>query len=219
MTKFVRSPAAGEVVAFGKELHLRGWIASCDGNISYLDEKGQVCITPAGRHKGYLDGVELATVTREGVILAGTPSSERSMHLEIYRACPEARAVIHAHPPLATAWSIAKPQLKELPSGGMSELILAVGRIPIVPYQRPGTDEMASALRPFLPECRVLILAHHGAVAWGESLEEAYSGIERLEHAARVLYYAEQLGGVNCLPEEELEFLRAKRRAGPQRIF
>lgn len=215
----VKTTEAEQVVAFGKELHLRGWIASCDGNISYLDSEGLVRITPAGIHKGYLDKVELATVDRDGTVLSGNPSSERSLHLAIYRSCSEARAVIHAHPPLATAWSVARPELQELPSGGLSELILAVGRIPIVPYQRPGTAAMAEALRPFLPNCRVMIMAHHGAVAWGESLAEAYSGIERLEHAARVLYYAQQLGGVHCLPEEELEFLRAKRRAGPQRIF
>jgi L-fuculose-phosphate aldolase len=101
----------------------------------------------------------------------------------------------------------------------MSELILAVGRLPIVQYARPGTQAMGDNLAPHLPACRVLILARHGALAWGESLEEAYNGLERLEHSAQILAQAMLLGGLTRLPTGEVEALRGLRRTLGDRIL
>jgi L-fuculose-phosphate aldolase len=139
------------------------------------------------------------------------------MHLWVYRRCSEAQAVVHAHPPTAIAWTLAHPELSELPSDSLPEVILAAGRIPVVPYARPGTEAMGSELEPFLPAHRLLLLARHGALAWGESLEEAINGIERLEHAALILKTAHELGGAKPLPEDErraLQLIRAK--TGPK---
>ena len=133
------------------------------------------------------------------------------MHLAVYESCPQARAVVHAHPPTAIAWSIAKPELTELPGDSLSELILAVGKVPIISYARPGTREMGSALTPYLPEHRALVLARHGALTWGESLMESYMGMERLEHTAEILWRAECMGGLTSLPEQELQALRKMR--------
>src|SRR5581483_2454180 len=124
----------------------------------------------------------------------------RLMHLEVYRSCPKAKAVVHAHPPTAIAWTIAHPEMKMLPSDCMSELILAVGDLPVVPYARPGTLNMGEVLRPYLPGSRVMILARHGALSWGEDLDEAYNGMERLEHTALILKSAWELGGLTALP-------------------
>jgi L-fuculose-phosphate aldolase len=141
------------------------------------------------------------------------------MHLQIYRQCPSALAVVHAHPPHAVAWSLARPEWRELPGDRLSEVILGAGRIPIVPYARPGTDDMGLVLEPFLPECRALILSRHGAVAWGESLDEALNGIERIEHSAQMLWLAEQLGGSQPLPKEEVEFLKRLRQEMGERLI
>ncbi len=134
------------------------------------------------------------------------------MHLEVYRRCPAARAVIHAHPPTAVAWTVAQPNLKELPSECLSEVILATGSIPIAPYARPGTQNMGDVLVPFLPQHRALILARHGALTWGEDLEEAYRGMERIEHSAQTLKLAHDLGGLTTLPEGEIKYLKELRK-------
>jgi len=176
-----------------------------------------VLLTPAGVNKARLGAGSLARVTLDGRVVEGRPSTERAMHLAVYRRCPEARAVVHAHPPTAIAWTLARPDLSELPTEALPELILAAGRVPIVPYARPGTEEMGTALLPFLPAHRLLLLARHGALSWGESLEEAVNGIERVEHAALVLKAALELGGATPLAAAELEELRAHRaRLGPR---
>ena len=120
------------------------------------------------------------------------------MHLAVYRSCPEARAVVHAHPPTAIAWSLARPGLDFLPSDALPEVILAAGSIPFVPYARPGTAAMGEVLAPFLPENRLMVLARHGALAWGGTLEEAHNGMERLEHACQILKAAGELGGATA---------------------
>jgi L-fuculose-phosphate aldolase len=160
---------------------------------------------------------DLAHLTLEGEILSGRPSSERAMHLAIYRAVPEAKAVVHAHPPTAIAWSLARPELKELPADGLPEVILAAGRIPIVPMAIPGTEAMGTNLLPFLPAHRLLILARHGGLCWGEHLDEAVGGLERLEQVADILWKAETLGGAKPLSASNLADLRALRgRIGPK---
>jgi L-fuculose-phosphate aldolase len=199
------------------QLHARGLLAAADGNVSVRLADDTVLLTPAGVNKARLPPGSLARVALDGRILQGQPSTERAMHLAVYRACPGARAVVHAHPPTAIAWTLARPQLTELPTDALPELLLAAGRVPIVPYARPGTEEMGAVLLPFLPAHRLLLLSRHGALAWGESIQEAVNGIERVEHSALILKAAEELGGVTPLPPLELEELRALRaRIGPR---
>lgn len=198
-------------------LHARGLLAAADGNVSIRLPDDTVLITPAGANKARLTEGALARIALDGGILAGRPSTERAMHLAVYRASADALVVIHAHPPTAIAWTLARPGLAELPTDALPELLLAAGRVPIVPYARPGTEEMGSVLLPFLPAHRLLLLSRHGALAWGESMEEAVNGIERVEHSALILKAAEELGGVTPLPPLELEELRALRaRIGPR---
>ena len=198
-------------------LHARGLLAAADGNVSVRLADDSIILTPAGVNKARLRPGALARVALDGRILEGKPSTERAMHLAVYRACSEARVIIHAHPPTAIAWTLARPQLTELPTDALPELLLAAGRVPIVPYARPGTEEMGTVLLPFLPAHRLLLLSRHGALAWGESMEEAVNGIERVEHSALILKAAEELGGTTPLPPLELEALRAlKSRLGPR---
>jgi len=198
-------------------LHARGLLAAADGNVSVRLPDDTVLLTPAGVNKARLPPGSLARVALDGRILEGRPSTERAMHLAVYRASADARVVVHAHPPTAIAWTLARPGLTELPTDTLPELLLAAGRVPIVPYARPGTEEMGTVLLPFLPSHRLLLLSRHGALAWGESMEEAVNGIERVEHSALILKAAEELGGSTPLPPLELEALRALRtRIGPR---
>lgn len=210
---------AESLVAAAFRLYQRNMLASCDGNLSLKLDEDTILITPSGKPKAYLSPEDMAGLHVSGETLWGHPSGEKSIHLEIYRRCPKARAVIHAHPPYAIAWSIAHPELSELPATGMSEVILAMGSIPIVPYARPTTNDMGSALRPYLPESRAMILARHGGLTWGESLEEALNAMERLEHSSQILAYAKQLGGLTHLPAEEIAALKKMRRDFGDRIL
>jgi len=202
-----------------KRLHDRGLLAAGDGNLSVRLDDGRIAMTPRGVPKAQVRLEDLAFLALDGTVLSGNPSSERAMHLAIYRAVPAARAVVHAHPPTAIAWSIARPDLEELPSDSLPEVILAAGRIPIVPMATPGTEAMGAALQPFLPAHRLLILARHGGLCWGESIQEAAGGLERLEQVAEILWKAETLGGAKPLAEAELAQLQALRaKIGPRII-
>jgi L-fuculose-phosphate aldolase len=200
-----------------RRLHARNLLAAADGNISLRFSDERIAMTPAGVSKAALRPEQIAFLRLDGTLLSGDPSSERAMHLAVYRRCPEARVVVHAHPPTAIAWTLAHPEFLELPSDALPEVILAAGSIPIVPYARPGTEAMGTALEPFLPAHRLLLLARHGALAWGGTLEEAVNGIERVEHAALILKTALELGGATPLPEEERRALLALRaKHGPK---
>ncbi len=200
-----------------RRLHERNLLAAADGNISCRLPFNRVAITPTGVNKVKLRVEDMAFLQLSGIVLKGKPSSERLMHLAVYRACPNASCVVHAHPPTAIAWSLARPDLAYLPDESLPEVILAACRIPIVPYARPGTAAMGEALAKFLPQHRLMILARHGALCWGETIEDAYNGIERLEHVCQILKSATELGGLSALPEAEVLALRDLRaRQGPR---
>jgi L-fuculose-phosphate aldolase len=202
-----------------RRLHAGGLLAASDGNLSVRLPNGLIAMTPSGVPKAKVQLGDLAHLQLDGTIEGGRPSSERAMHLAIYRAVPEAKAIVHAHPPTAIAWSLARPDLKELPADGLPEVILAAGRIPIVPMAMPGTEAMGANLLPFLPEHRLMILARHGGLCWGEHMDEAAGGMERLEQVAKILWLAETLGGAKPLSSIELGELRALRaKLGPRII-
>lgn len=200
-----------KIIQVCQHLHDRNLLAAADGNVSVKENDQTIWITPTGQTKAFMNNSELACMTIDNQIISGKPSSERKLHLAVYRKCPNAKAVVHAHPPHAIAWSLAFADMKELPYKSLPEVILATGKIPIVPYARPGSHEMGEALLPFLPDHKVLILQKHGAVAWGETLDEAYRGIERVEHISYILKLAVELKNLKInldeLPAEEIKEL------------
>lgn len=201
-----------EIMEISRDLYWKNMLAGADGNIS-MRVDNQILITASGVQKKNLDSDKFAIVNMDGSVEYGKPSSELLMHLEIYQSCKQAKAVIHAHPPTCIAWTIAEPTLKVLDTDCMSEVILALGKIPICEFALPGTSEMACNLKPFLPKYRAMILARHGALAWGESLEEAMNGMERMEHVAQILASAKALGGITKLPLDKINKLSQMRLA------
>ena len=193
-------------------LHHKNMLAACDGNISYRYDDNTILITPSGKPKFLLEEKDIAVIDINGKVIKGKPSSEMLMHLEVYKMRADARAVIHAHPPTAVAYSIAHPDAKEIPGKSFSELILAVGKLPIVPFQMPGSPEMGTALHPFIKNHKVMVLARHGALSFGEDLIEAYNGMERLEHCCEVLLKAQSFGAVTELDEQTIDELHAMRK-------
>ena len=208
-----------EIISACQRIYQRNMLAAADGNVSVRLDENRVMITPSGKAKAFIQPEDMAMVDLEGNVLEGNPSGERIMHLEVYRRCPKAKAVVHAHPPHAVAWSVAHPELKELPAKCLSEVILACGSIPFIDYARPTTKQMADRLSPFLPRHRALILSRHGALAWGETLDEAVNGMERIEHSAQILFLAKQLGKLTELPTEEVDVLYQMREKLGERLL
>lgn len=200
------------LVDLGRRLHARGLIAGSEGNLSCRLPGGQILITPAGRAKAEIGESDLALLDPNGRVLRGNPSTESVMHAELYRACPEAKIVIHAHPPVAVAWSLAHPGASEMPAEYLAESLLAFGRIPIASYALPGSEELAKSILPFLPECRAIILDRHGAVTWGASVEEALILLEQLEQVACILRDAFRMGNPQPLPPDEVKAILAGRK-------
>lgn len=201
-----------DLLASCKRLHASGMITAADGSISYRFSNSSIVITPSDNPKHELGVRDLARIDSENTIISGDPSLDRELHLAIYKSCRRAMAVIHAHPATAIAYTIANPEQRFLSMESTAEGIFALGAVPIVPYALPTSESAAQLLREFLPKHRVLILARQGVIAWGEDLQEAEQGIERVEHIAKVLLAAKQFGGITNLPASELDELRALRK-------
>ena len=196
-----------DIIEICRKLYQKNFLAGIDGNVSVYNQKNNtISITPSGVPKSDLNEEELCSMNLEGKPLKGNPSSERNMHLTVYREQKKARAVVHAHPPFAVSLSLSRPKWKALPSV-LSETVITLGEVPIIPYVCPGTEEMARSLCPFLQNSRAMILSRHGAVTWGEDLQSAYLTMECLEHSAQMIYLAETLGGSRPLNKKDLKQL------------
>src|SRR5262245_32773921 len=115
MTSLKAQRVSGDIVRICERLHARNMLAAADGNISVRLSDDEILITPSGIAKGFMNPDQMAVINIKGEVLSGKPSTERLMHLEIFKTCPKAVAVVHAHPPTAIAWSIAEPKLEKLP--------------------------------------------------------------------------------------------------------
>ncbi|MCC7053004.1 MAG: class II aldolase/adducin family protein [Gemmatimonadaceae bacterium] len=194
-----------------RRLSDRGLIAGQDGNVSLRVGADRLLVTPAGFAKGSLDVDDLVEVSLSGAHLAGREraSSELGLHLAAYAARPDVMAVVHAHPVTATAFTLVG---ETVPDGVLAELMLTVGTVGLAPYAQPGTDELGRVVTPFFRTHDVVLLAHHGAVSLGRSLQDAHFAMESLEHGARMIHLARQLGRVVTLEGTACDALRAARR-------
>src|SRR5215510_12463628 len=183
-----------KIVEIGRRIYENGFVASSDGNLSARLEDGSIITTPTMVCKGRMTEDMLVLVNIDGEKLRRDeriPSSEFSMHREIYRLRPDVQAVVHAHPPFGTGFAVANVPLdKPL----LSEVILTLGCVPLTAYGTPSTRELVDSLTPFIPYHDALLLANHGAVAYGKDLEAAYARMETLEHFAKIALIARLVG-------------------------
>ncbi len=202
-----------QIIAVGKLLHQKGYVAATDGNISARWGEDKVLVTPSGVSKGLMSPGDLLVTDLEGRLLdeagGGKPSSEFPLHLQAYRQRPDVRAVVHAHPPVAIACSIAGLSLEPCV---IPEVVVMLGSIPTAPYATPGTPEGAEVIRELILTRDALLLDHHGVVAVGSSPMDAYLKLEKVEHAAQIILAARQLGRVTPLKPEQVEKLIDIRR-------
>ena len=178
-----------------RRMYQRGLIVALDGNVSAKLPNGKILTTPRGVCKGDLEPESLVVVDLEGrkVSGAGEPTTELPLHLECYRQRADIGAMVHGHPPLATAFSVAGDRLAGCI---IPEVVLTLGeQIPIAPYGTPSTDELPKSISGLVRHHDAIILDRHGSVTVGKTLWEAYFKLEKLEYAAQVTLTSRQLTG------------------------
>ncbi len=199
-----------DLARFGKMLHTQGFVAATDGNLSVRLDQERILVTPTCFSKGMMTPDDMVIVDLHGKKLCGfyNPSSEIVMHLTIYRMRPDVGAVVHAHPCTATGFASAGIALDE---PLCSEIVITLGAVPLAPYATTGTMELSDSLRPFIPFHDAILMANHGVVTYGEDLCRAYMRMEAVEHYAKIVMAARQLGCARTLDSRELEKLFAVR--------
>lgn len=195
--------------AVGKLLYDRGYVAANDGNLSMKVEPDRLLVTPSGVSKGRLTPDMLLVTDLEGNMLEGNrhPSSETKMHLAVYRGRPDVGAVVHAHPPVSTAFAVCR---RGMETPYLSELVTGLGAVPCTPsFAMLSTDEVPRSVEPYLADHCAVLLANHGALTWGEDLWEAFDRMETVEHTAKILLNARLMGDPVALTQEETAELRS----------
>lgn len=207
-----RFAVARAICRVGVRLAERGLIGGSEGNIGVRLSASRLLVTPRGRAKGDLAPDDLIEVDLEGRKLRGNgePSTELLMHLAVFQARPDVQAVVHAHPPTATGFATAGLSVN---CDCVPELLATLGEVPLVPYGMSGTADLSAQMRPYLVGHDALLLANHGCVTMGQTLEQAHQRMESVEQAAKILFTARMLGGPVRLDAGEIARLAAARDA------
>ncbi len=206
-----------EIVRVGRLMYERGLAVAADGNISAPLDEGHVLCTPSGLCKGMMTPDQLIVVDMDGhKVGPGTsanrdlqPTSEVRMHLEAYRQRPDVGGVVHAHPPITVALSIAGVSLADCM---LPEVIVTLGLVPTTEYATPASAENVRAIRDLITNHDGIILQRHGTLTVGQDPWEAYMRLESLEQVARITLILQQLGRGEPLPPEQVEKLLAQRQ-------
>jgi L-fuculose-phosphate aldolase len=197
-----------QICDIGKRIYDKGFVAANDGNISIRICDNEYLITPTGVSKGFLTPEMILKVDGDGNLLDGTPpyhpSSEMKMHLIVYQERPDVQAIVHVHPPYATAFAIAGIPLDQ---AIMPESVVYIGTIPVAEYGTPSTEEIPNAVKKHVLDHQGVLLENHGALTWGQDLEHAYNLMESLEFTAKINWIAKQLNGDRELSKKHVQTL------------
>lgn len=206
--------ARRQLAEVAREIYGRKLSGASDGNLSVRLGAERFATTPSGVHKGRLQPSDIVIVDAAGQLVgppqrsatgrALKPSSEIGLHLEAYRRRPEIGAVIHAHPPMAIAYTLAGGLLSETL---VSEVVFAVGQIATAPYTTPTTPQVPAALGPYLACYDCVILPRHGSVTLGPDLDTALARLDALEHTAHIYCMVKMMGGAAPIAAAEVDRL------------
>jgi L-fuculose-phosphate aldolase len=201
-----------DLVRFSKWLCRLGFMPGTSGNLSVRLDRHRLLVTPTGVSKALLKAADMVIVDMNGAPLAGRRkvTSEISMHLAVYHLRHDVGAVVHSHPPIATAFACSGRALNEVLC---QEAVMTLGAVPLAQYATTGTDEVAASLVPLIPGHEAILMANHGAVSYGETLLEAFLKMETVEHLAYVALVAHQLGSaqpLNAAQVQQLHLARTK---------
>ena len=192
-----------EICEVGHRLYDHGFVAANDGNISVKLSDNEFYCTPTGVSKGSLTPDMIIKIDAEGNKLEGTlnPSSEIKMHLRVFRERPDVNAVVHAHPPVATAFTVAGIPLDRYI---LPEAVLTIGDVPTCAYGTPSTMEIPDSLMPYIQEHDAFMLKNHGALTVGNTLTRAFFTMEEVEFNAKIMKYAMELGKIEEIPADQM---------------
>lgn len=199
-----------DICITGRWMYERGYIVACEGNLSIRLDAERILTTPTCMNKGMMAPDDLVVMDMEGHHLQGDRkiSSEAGMHLLFYRMRPDVQAVCHGHPATATGFAAAGQGLDQ---ALLPEVVVSLGKIPLVRYATPGTPDLGSVLEPYVPHYDALLLANHGAVTCGPDLLTAFFRMETLEHFAKIMLAARLSGEPQLLSTREVAKLMAAR--------
>ena len=205
-----------EICEVGHALYHLGFVAANDGNISVKVGPNEFYCTPTGVSKGYMTPDMIIKIDGDGNKLEGrlNPSSEIKMHMRVYKERPDVNAVVHAHPPVATAFTVAGVEMDQFI---LPEAILTIGNVPTCDYGTPSTMEIPDSLMPYIQKHDAFLLKNHGALTVGNSLMRACFTMEEVEFNAKINLYARQIGvgaeaRIDEIPCEQLEKLMELRK-------
>lgn len=208
------------ICEIGKLMHTKNFLAAGDGNISTRLDRERLLITPSGLSKGFIEPDQLLVINLAGEKISPQfgkwrdliPSTETRMHLECYRQRADVNAVIHAHPPMTIACTLAGVSLAKCT---LPEVLYDLGTIPTTSYATPASEENPLAIRELVKSYDAIVLSRHGSLTVGATLWESYMRLERVEHSAQVTLAAQQALGkpIEPLPDDAIQKLAAMRHA------
>lgn len=218
MSNTVKLPNDAEakalILEIGRRMYEKNFCAANDGNISCRTADGNFWVTPSGVSKGFMKEEMLVKVDAFGNIIEKNGdhkiSSEIKLHLKVYEERPDMNAVVHAHPPVSTAFACARKDLKK---PVVTEAVLTLGEVPCAPFAVPGTPELAETIVPYVHGHAACLLANHGALTWGKDLIQAYYRLETTEYYANMLVLTGEMPvPVHVLDDEELAAVEERRK-------
>jgi ribulose-5-phosphate 4-epimerase/fuculose-1-phosphate aldolase len=182
--------ARSEIVRFGALLYARGLAHGSAGNLSVRLEDGSILVTPTNSSLGFLTPVQISKVSPDGIHIAGDPpSKEAFFHLAVYEERPAALAIVHLHSTHAVALScLCHDDSSDILPPLTAYQVMRIGRLPLVSYYRPGDRKLADAVRALAGAHKAMLLANHGPIVSGKSLQDAVHAYEELEETAKLFF-------------------------------
>jgi len=190
-----------EVLAAAKTMYERGLVEGTAGNVTGRVTADRVVVTPSSLSYAAMTLDDLVLVDLAGNVIEGdrSPTSEKSLHLECYKLYPEVRGVVHCHAKFASMYAVAR---RDIPAGIDEFVVYIGGDVPCADYRQSGTDDLATEVAKHLAKRSAALMANHGMVCVGKSVEDALHSAMVVEHNAQIMHGAEALGGVVPLPEK-----------------
>lgn len=210
-----RSDPREDIVHYAHKVYVKGWVANHDGNLTVRLAADRFLSTPTALSKGDVTANDLIVVDKKGTRVSGHRGafSELALHLAAYEARADARAVVHAHPPYATALGVAG---LDLARPIIAEAVVSLGDcIPLIPFSLPRTDPWTADIAKAIVHYDALLLQNHGVITCGDDLEQAFLRMELVEHLARIVHHSMAFGGPRYLdPKDVPPLLAARKKAG-----
>lgn len=205
------SEARKSLVLFAKSLFERGYAVGSAGNISVMLEDGTFLATPSGSSFGTLSEEDISHIDEEGSLLGGkSPTKEVPLHLSCYATHPSMRAVVHLHSTYTTLLASCEGLSDGLPFDPFTPyFVMKIGEVGVLPYRKPGSDLLAQDIEQ-RPQFTTYLMANHGLLVCGPTLEEAIFAAEEFEESAKLWYLGQSLA-IRYLREDEIEDLKAKK--------